>query len=153
MSAKTVKFWKRRTQNLTDQQHRHQLGEIIHEAREDRGLSGRALARAAHVDARWLAKLERGIYATPDPRHLHRLAKVLGIETISLFAVAEYGEGLPPLAPYLRAKYDLPPGAIEQLQAHFELLAERYRGGEGDANVEHYPTASRRHTHSPTDGS
>lgn len=136
---------------MTDQQHSYQLGEIIHEARETRGLSGRALARAAHVDARWLAKLERGVYATPDPRHLHRLAKVLGMETISLFAVAEYGEGLPPLAPYLRAKYDLPSGAIEQLQAHFELLANNYGGGRGDANAEHYPTAARRHTHSPTD--
>src|SRR5579863_10222241 len=97
------------------------LGEELKRHREAAGYSVRGLARAAQVDATWLSKVERGIYRSPDPRRLYRLARVLGIETADLYLEAGYGDpsGLPGLVPYLRAKYDLPPEAIEQLRAHF----------------------------------
>jgi transcriptional regulator with XRE-family HTH domain len=129
-----------------------EVGRVLRERREEKGLSVRGLAAAAKVDSTWLSRVEHGIYVNPDPRYLHRLAKALGMETISLFAIADYGEGLPPFAPYLREKYDLPAGAIDQLQAHFALLAERHKGERGDANVDHDPTTSRRHTLPPPDG-
>jgi transcriptional regulator with XRE-family HTH domain len=121
---------------------RNQLGQTVREAREARRLSGRALAKAAHVDGRWLARLELGEFVTPDPRYLHRVAKALGVETISLFQIADYGEGLPGFTPYLRTKYNLPPEAIDQLHAHFELLAEKYNFAKGNDNGGDYETTT-----------
>jgi len=102
------------------------VGQLIRERREEKGLSVRGLSAAARVDSTWLSRVEHGVYVNPDPRSLHRLAQVLGMETMDLFTAADYGEGLPSFAPYFRSKYDLPPEAIEQLQAHFELLAAKY---------------------------
>jgi transcriptional regulator with XRE-family HTH domain len=112
-----------------------QVGQLLRELREGKGMSVRGLAAAAQVDSTWLSRVEHGIYVNPDPRYLHRLAKVLGVETMDLFQAAEYGEGLPSFAPYLRSKYDLPAEAVEQLNAHFELLADKYdltKGGDDD---------------------
>jgi hypothetical protein len=46
---------------------------------------------------------------------------------------AGYGDahGLPALVPYLRAKYDLPTEAVAQLEAHFELINEKYQHEKG----------------------
>jgi len=60
---------------------------------------------------------------------LYRLARALGIEVANLYEYAGYD--LPGFAPYLRVKYDLPDEAIAQLEAHFELINERYRPDEG----------------------
>ena len=107
------------------------VGQLIRDRRQEKGLSVRGLAAAAHVDSTWLSRVEHGIYVNPDPRNLHRLAQVLDMETMDLFTAAEYAEGLPGFAPYLRSKYDLPAQAIEQLEAHFELLADKYDLTEG----------------------
>jgi transcriptional regulator with XRE-family HTH domain len=105
------------------------LGEHIKDARIERGLSLRQLASEAEVDYSWLSKVERGIYAAPDPRYLDRLAQVLKLETADLFAMAGYGvnRGLPAFAPYLRAKYDLPTEAVDQLAAEFERINQQYQ--------------------------
>jgi transcriptional regulator with XRE-family HTH domain len=116
------------------------VGELIREARESLGMSGRALSREAHVDPRWLSRLEQGMYRSPDPRYLDRIAAVLGLETADLFMAADYAE-LPGFAPYLRSKYDLPPDAIDQLQAHFELLADRYIKEGGNDEQRHQTAA------------
>ena len=114
------------------------VGQLIRERRNEQGLSVRGLAAAARVDSTWLSRVEHGIYVNPDPRYLHRLAQVLEMETMDLFTAADYAE-LPGFAPYFRSKYDLPPEAIQQLQAHFELLAEKYdrdQDEEGGTDVE-----------------
>jgi transcriptional regulator with XRE-family HTH domain len=115
------------------------VGDMVRVAREDLDLSGRALARLAHVDSRWLSRLEQGQYRSPDPRYLDRVATVLGLETSDLFVAADYAE-LPGFAPYLRSKYDLPADAIDQLQAHFDLLAEHYDREEGRSSEGSRPT-------------
>ncbi|MDP9340533.1 MAG: helix-turn-helix domain-containing protein [Actinomycetota bacterium] len=115
----------------------HQLGDYVKRMRERRGFSVRGLAAAARVDATWLSRLEHGEYTSPDPRHLRLLAQVLEIETADLYVMAGYrgGEGLPGFVPYLRAKYDLPAEAIEQLQSHFELINEKYKDEEGSSDA------------------
>jgi transcriptional regulator with XRE-family HTH domain len=107
----------------------NQLGKYVKKARLQQGLSLRRLATAAGVDPAWVSRLERGEYSSPDPRHLREVARVLEIQTADLFTLAGYqgSEGLPAFSPYLRARYNLPPEAIEQLNAHFELLSEKYR--------------------------
>jgi transcriptional regulator with XRE-family HTH domain len=111
----------------------NQLGNYVRATREAAGWSLRRLAAATGVNPTWLMRLERGQYHSPDPRLLARLAQALGIDTADLFLAADYrgSDGLPGFAPYLRAKYELPPEAVDQLAAHFDLINERYRRSEG----------------------
>jgi transcriptional regulator with XRE-family HTH domain len=114
----------------------NQVGQYIKTTREKRGLSVRRLAMMAEVDASWLSKVERGLYQSPDPRYLYRLARALDIETADLYLQAGYedGRGLPGFAPYLRARYDLPEPAINQLEAYFEFINEKFQQSEGGAS-------------------
>lgn len=107
-----------------------ELGQYVNRARVAAGLGLRELARAAGVDPTWIMRLERGEYAEPNPRLLGALARALEVDVTDLYLAAGYREpsGLPGLSPYLRAKYDyLPPEAVDQLTAHFDLINEKYR--------------------------
>ena len=53
------------------------LGEHVRQLRQAKGMSVRGLAAQANVDATWLSRIERGIYSSPDPRNLWRLAQAL----------------------------------------------------------------------------
>ena len=119
-----------------------QIGHLLRELREAEGMSVRGLAAAAGVDASWLSKVENGTYVSPDPRKLNDLAKVLDVEPMDLFESAHYADGLPPYARYMRSKYDLPPEALDQLSAHFELLADKYGIEKGDDHDEHHQRAA-----------
>lgn len=110
---------------------RTSVGEIIREQRLTKDLSIAKASHAARVDPRWWSRLERGHYQNPDPKSLNRVAKALGLEPTELFVAANFSDGLPSFVPYLRSRYDLPPEAIRQLQAHFELLEQKYTGGNG----------------------
>lgn len=75
----------------------------------------------------------------PDRHLAYGPGRSLGPKTdpSELYLAAGYrdGQGLPGFTPYLRAKYDLPNEAIEQLEAHFRLLNEQHlRGREGGRN-------------------
>jgi transcriptional regulator with XRE-family HTH domain len=111
---------------------------MVRQLREGKGMSLRRLAAAAKVDSTWLSRVEHGIHLNPDPKALHRLAQILDVETLELFQAANYSDGLPSFAPYLRSKYDLPPEAIDQLNAHFELLAQKYEVGEVASHDKHH---------------
>lgn len=104
------------------------LGQHIRHLRETQGLSIRGLASTAKVDFSWLSRLEHGAYESPDPRALYRVANALDVEPHEFHLLAGYedGRGLPGFTPYLRAKYDLPDEAIAQLEAHFDLINEKY---------------------------
>ena len=128
-----------------EQAERVQLGAYVRSRRSAAGLGVRALARAADVNPTWVSRLEHGEYDRPDPRLLARLADVLGLDLADLYLGAGYrsGEGLPGFTPYLRAKYDLPPEAVDQLAAHFELINERYaREQEGDHHGQDHHNAA-----------
>jgi len=104
------------------------LGDTVRRARRATGLSIRACAAQAHVDATWLSRLERGDYVSPDPRHLILIADTLHIDLADLYVAGGYqpAKGLPTFAPYLRAKYDLPAEAVADLERHFALLRSYY---------------------------
>ena len=119
-----------------------QLGGYVRRLRRSAGLSLRGVAAAAEVDFAWLSRLERGLFHSPDPWSLYRLARGLDIEVADLYQAAGYGRGLPGFAPYLRAKYHLPEEAIAQLQAHFELLNEKYRAEIGKQHEERHDGAA-----------
>ncbi|MDA8040760.1 MAG: helix-turn-helix transcriptional regulator [Actinomycetota bacterium] len=108
------------------------LGSYLQQLRQERALSVRGLAARAGVDFSWLARLERGRIGSPDARSLWRVARALRVEVADLYLEAGFGDarGLPGFGPYLRAKYHLPPEAVEQLEAHFALINEKYRASQ-----------------------
>jgi transcriptional regulator with XRE-family HTH domain len=113
-----------------------ELGRLVRQVRRSVGWSIRRLGSHAGVDPTWISRLERGIYASPDPRALSRVASALGIDSLELFTAAGYrsSSALPALAPYLRAKYDLPPAAVRQLQADFERVQSAFDSTRGEGN-------------------
>lgn len=105
------------------------LGATVRDLRNAGGWSLRGLAAAADVDATWLMRLERGEYRSPDALLLRQLAEALDVPASDLLTAAGFEDGaeLPQLPTYLRTKYELPDEAIQQLDAHFRLLDEKYR--------------------------
>lgn len=105
------------------------LGEHLLRLRQRLGWKLRPAAREAGVDPTWLSRLEHGVYASPDPRAVAKVARAYSVDVEELYIVAglSSGRGLPGFAPYLRAKYELPTEAVAQLEAHFELLNAKYR--------------------------
>ena len=86
-------------------------------------VSGRAEPRA--WTRRVLASHDRiAVIASGDPAVV--LCEVLGVPIEDLYALAGYDspKRLPSFQPYLRAKYDLPPEAISDLERYFELLGD-----------------------------
>lgn len=118
------------------------IGPLLRYLREEKGLSVRGLAAAARVDSTWLSRVERGVHSKPDPRALHRMAQVLGVETLQLFMAADYAGGMPSFAPYLRSTTPLSEDEIGQLQAHFELMVERHGREKGGRDGQRHSSAA-----------
>ena len=87
--------------------------------------------------------MEQGNYGSPDLRAVGKVARVLGVDVEELYVVAglSTGKGLPSFTPYLRAKYDLPPDAVAQLEAHFQLLNDKYQAKGDDDGRNNYHAA------------
>lgn len=107
-----------------------ELGKAMREAREAKGISQRQLGKLSGVDYSSISRMERGEFASPDPVKLQKLARLLDVDLEEFYALAGYlmPEGLPELVPYMRAKYDLPGEAAEELQRYFARLQKRYGG-------------------------
>ena len=108
------------------------LGDFIHRKRVAAGMSLRAVAQAAGIQHGALFKIETGRTEQPAPKILVALARVLEVEIEDLYVLAGYTvpESLPSFEPYLRTKYDLPEGAVQQLDEYFEFLRQRYGSDE-----------------------
>jgi transcriptional regulator with XRE-family HTH domain len=92
------------------------------------GLSRAGAAEASDLDSSYWAKLENGHYTKPAPPHLSAIADVLDVPIADLYTLAGYEipDGLPGFHPYMRAKYDLPPEAVAQLEGYFDYLRNYY---------------------------
>lgn len=104
------------------------LGEYIKERRLSLGLSVVAASAAAGLDHTFWRKLEAGQYASPSPKALAPIGRVVGAPLEDLYGLAgfEASDGLPSFAPYLRSRYDLPPEAVVQLESYFKFLRDQY---------------------------
>ncbi len=102
------------------------LAEYLRTAREQAGISQRQLASRVGIHHSYLARLESGETANPAAELLQKIADVLEINSADLFAFigVKPPEGLPELAPYLRAKYHLNEAAVHELAEHMERLAQ-----------------------------
>ena len=104
------------------------LGEYVRDRRLSRGLSLHDAAALSGLHFSYWSKLENGAYDSPSPKHLQVIARTLGVNFEDLYALAGYDipERLPTFTPYLRAKYELPPEAVADLERYFELLRNFY---------------------------
>lgn len=104
------------------------LGEYVRAQRESLGISQRRLAARTGIHHSTLARLEAGDYAQPAPANLHRIAESLDLDPEDLFALAGHTipRELPSFTPYLRAKYDIPDRAAQELADYFRFITERY---------------------------
>jgi transcriptional regulator with XRE-family HTH domain len=104
------------------------LGEYIRARRLSRGLSLTTAAENSGLHVSYWSKLESGQYEAPAPKHLMAIAHSLGVDFEDLYGLAGYEspERLPSFTPYLRARYELPPEAVSDLERYFDLLRNYY---------------------------
>lgn len=102
------------------------------QARRDRGLGVRPLARRVGTSAARLSRIENG-RSQPDTQLLQALSESLDIpwsEALDLVAQSPLSRNAPPLSKYLRAKYGFSPDEVARVQALVErLLHERFHQG------------------------
>jgi transcriptional regulator with XRE-family HTH domain len=89
-------------------------------------MSQRQLASRVGIHNSYLARLESGETANPSADLMQRIAEVLEVSSTDLLAFigVKPAEGLPELAPYLRAKYRLSEAAIREIAEHMGRLAQ-----------------------------
>jgi transcriptional regulator with XRE-family HTH domain len=98
------------------------LGQALHDAREELGLSLAATAAPAGISAAYLHKLERGVVDNPSPRVLARVAGALAMPYLRLMALAGYLDE-EQLAEVRRRR----PSAKDHPLAEQELTPEEWR--------------------------
>jgi transcriptional regulator with XRE-family HTH domain len=114
------------------------LGSYIKHQRQRKGLSLRALGELTSIDAPSIGRMEQGEIRAPAPDRLVRIARALEVNVQDLYALAGYKitEGLPEFQTYLRTKYDMPAGAINELEQFFDYVNAKYEQKEGEGDEE-----------------
>jgi transcriptional regulator with XRE-family HTH domain len=104
------------------------LGEYVRARRESRGWSLAEAAERSGLHHSYWSYLENGKYESPSPKHLQTIARTLEVDIEDLYGLAGYDipHRLPTFSPYLRAKYELPPEAIADLEKYFAQLRAYY---------------------------
>lgn len=100
------------------------LGELIARARTRRGMSTRQLATRVGVAYGWISGVEAGRFREPAANRVARIAEVLDIEPsrIDRLTKGSIAGGLPGMRTYFRAKYDLTPDQIGQIERYIDRL-------------------------------
>lgn len=101
---------------MTPQQARD-LGRLLAEARERKGLSFGQVAERLGVGKAWLHDVENGLYVNIAPDRLARLAEILEIapSRINRLTDGAVAESLPEVRTYFRAKYGLSPQQAREI--------------------------------------
>src|SRR5690242_11467023 len=77
-----------------------------------------------------LNRFEHDQLEHPSPTVLQQVAEALELDSHDLFAFVGYhpSDNLPGLAPYLRAKYQLPPAALAEASKALRDILAKYDG-------------------------
>ena len=81
------------------------IGEVIAEAREKKGLSQRQLAKLANINNSELSKIESGIRKEPSPKILRKISNVLDVNYSDLMYMIGLGIEVSPLNPFIKDYY------------------------------------------------
>lgn len=107
------------------------LGKYLKELREEQKLSIRSVAKSCSMAPSHLAKIEAGdTFKTIGVETLVKLSKFYGIPVSSMLKEAGFIDShesdLPELAQYLRARYQLSPQAIRDMEMAKEIVDKKY---------------------------
>ena len=109
------------------------LGSALRSARQAHGLGTRQLARLLGVAPSQISRWEAD-EVLPSAKFLAALAEQLELRSSDLFQLA--GAPIPTdlanLPAMLRAEYELPPEAIQEIQDHIAEVASKYRANPRD---------------------
>ncbi|MCX6813514.1 MAG: helix-turn-helix domain-containing protein [Candidatus Azambacteria bacterium] len=113
------------------------LGKYLRQLRKEQGLSIRSVAKSCSIAPSYLAKIEIGdTFKTIGIATLVKFSKFYGIPVSSMLKEAgfinSYDDDLPELAQYLRAKYQLSPQAIRDMEMAKEIVDKKYKYTERD---------------------
>lgn len=81
------------------------VGELIAEAREEKGLSQRQLAKVANISNAQLSKIESGEIEVPNPKMLRKITKYIDLNYNDLMYMIGLGVQVSPLNKYLLYHY------------------------------------------------
>lgn len=114
---------------MTDQQ-ATKLGALIRRGRRRKGLSLFALADLTGFDDSWLARLEKGHYASPNPAHLARVAETLDIDPARIDVISRdhLADAMPTMRTYFRSKEKLSPAALDELERAVARIRAKHAG-------------------------
>jgi transcriptional regulator with XRE-family HTH domain len=106
------------------------LGNTLRERRLELNLSLGQLADATGLHKSFLSRLESGVVRQPSADSLQRVAAALELPDTTVFGLLgeRARDQLPPLQPYLRAKYDLPDAAIADITAYLSQYGDLSAG-------------------------
>lgn len=101
-----------------------ELGRLFRQARRARKLSLRAVDELTGVSYGWLRRLESGAMIAPAPSKLTKVAVALDIppERIDRITRGGISRDLPAIRTYFRAKYQLNPHEITQIEEVFDQI-------------------------------
>ena len=112
-----------------NQQQAAELGSYLKQKRQDAGLTTYDVSERAGLIQSQIVRIENGQIRKLVPDTLQRIAEVLRIPLVDVFALAGYPlpKGLPGLRPYMRAKYrNLSPEALDEVEAFVAGLAAKH---------------------------
>lgn len=105
------------------------LGKAVAKYRMKLGISASELGRRTGLNTATITRTELGEIASAKVETVQVIAKALNVPMTQLLAESQIiGDAdLPAITPYLRTKYkDLPPAAIQEIEAHFETIAAKH---------------------------
>ncbi len=106
------------------------LGQYLEKGRQDAGLSLRQLAAASGVNIMTIRRLLGDEVESPSAEHLQQLARVLELNEADVFGYIGVTppEGLPEVAPYLRAKHNLKGESLNKAAQEIQNIINKYDG-------------------------
>lgn len=106
------------------------LGNTLRQRRLELNLSLGQLADATGLHKSFLSRLESGVVRQPSADSLQRVAAALDLPDTTVFGLLgdRARDQLPPLQPYLRAKYDLPDAVIADITAYLSRFGDLSNG-------------------------
>ncbi len=122
------------------------LGIFVKERRTQLGLMAKDVAERAGLPGSAIARIESGFHTHPSPRTLEAVAQALDVSLLDLMAEAgTVPKGtLPSLAPYLRAKYDLPESIVCEIEKFLEHIGQEHGLELGDHPSDRSPQPPQR---------
>jgi transcriptional regulator with XRE-family HTH domain len=106
------------------------LGQYLEKKRQDAGMSLRRLELASGVPFTTIRRLLYGEVENPTPEHLQSIAKALKLDESEVFGLIGVTppQGLPGVAPYLRAKFKLKGDALSEATREIQKIIDKYDG-------------------------